>query len=59
MQRVPNVNFKKSLPRPKALFENTQQGMFYDVKTNIVMNRLDTGIPDLKKLESRKEKVIP
>jgi hypothetical protein len=41
------------MPRPKELFSITQQGMFYDAKTNLTMPRLDSGIPDLTKLKSR------
>lgn len=50
---VPGFNFDRHTTRPENLFGKSVTGGFYDTKKETVMKRLDAGIPDMRKLQSR------
>lgn len=53
VSHVPGFSFTKHSKRPADLFGKSQTSSFYDGKKDFTMKRLDTGIPDMRKLQSR------
>ena len=57
VKRVTQFSMTKQLDRPALLFGSTHSGTFYDSSKEKVMPRLNAGIPNMAKLQPRKDDV--
>lgn len=60
-QRVPSFDFAKAMHRPASVFDNVSStgGGNYEPNHNVTMARLDVGIPNIRKLQSRGKGAYP
>lgn len=57
VKRVSQFSMTKQLDRPALLFGSTHSGTFYDGSKDKVMPRLNAGIPNMAKLQPRKDDI--